>query len=87
MAAIAGGLAVGTKGTAVFAAPSLFLILGGVGPVSATGRPCGTVAFAVGAAVAGIVAFGAFNYLLNLEATGGPFGGLSDQLRPPGPGA
>ena len=78
VAAIAGGLAVGTKGTAVFAAPSLFLILGFA--LFRYRPPMRHVAFAVGAAVAGIVAFGAFNYLLNLEATGGPFGGLSDQL-------
>ena len=78
MAAVAGGLAVGTKGTAVFAAPSLLILLG---VALYRYRPPGRqIALAVGAAVAGIAVFGVFNYALTLDATGTPFGGLSDQL-------
>ena len=78
LAAIAGGLAFGSKGTAVFAAPSLVLLLAAA--LMRFRPPARFVAAAAGAALAGIAAFGAFNYALNLEATGSPFGGLSEQL-------
>lgn len=68
------GLAIGTKGTALLALPPLALVL-----AYAAWRyssPPRLVAGAVGAAVAGFVVLGAFNYALNQDAYGHPFGDL-----------
>ena len=74
IAAAALGLAVGTKGTALFAGPSLLVLLAG----AAIGYrpPLRVLAAAAAFALVGIVALGSFGYALNLAASGDPFGGL-----------
>ncbi|MDP1849444.1 MAG: glycosyltransferase family 39 protein [Solirubrobacteraceae bacterium] len=73
--AAAAGLALGTKGTALFAAPALALI--GVAALVAY-RP-GRRLVLTGAALyaGGLIALGSFSYVSNYVRTGDPFGGLT----------
>jgi hypothetical protein len=75
IAAAAGGLAAGTKGTALFAGPALLLVL--VGAVWGYRPRPRLVAAACALALAGVAAFGAFGYAFNLHSTGHVFGGVN----------
>jgi hypothetical protein len=66
------GLAVGTKGTALFALPSILVIVGAAAWSAAA--PIRLLARYVAAAVLGTLAFGAFQYAQNWFETGSPFG-------------
>ncbi len=74
--ALALGVAVGTKGTALVAVPWIALVL----LVAAwRARPGRALALgAVGLAVLAVGALGSFNYVLNQDATGSPFGELAE---------
>jgi len=88
LAAIAFGLAVGTKGTMLFALPSLALVLGAA--LWQWRPPRRTVAALLGSAALAVVVLGAFGYIENLEATGSPVGGLpalAEREYPPLPNA
>ncbi len=63
VAALATGLAVGTKLDFVFIAPAAVLILGAT--LRATGPPLRLVAFGAAATVAAVLALGSFNYVQN----------------------
>lgn len=81
VAAAAAGLALGTKGTALFAVPSLALITIGALVCYRPGRRLTLVG--AGLLIAGLLAFGSFSYLSNLERTGDAFGGLEAQTKVP----
>lgn len=72
--ALATGLAVGTKGTALFALPWIALIM----LVAAwRARPSRSLVLrGVAVTTLAVVALGSFNYVLNQEATGSPVGDL-----------
>jgi hypothetical protein len=75
LAAVAFGLALGTKELTFFAVPGLVLIVG-----ASWWRyrpPLRLLVTGVGAAAAAVVAFGSFNYVQNLVHTGKLNGGLS----------
>jgi hypothetical protein len=72
------GLAIGTKGTALLALPSLGLLAAAA--LVAWRPPIRLVARALGLGLAGIAAFGAFNYVLNYRHTHDIFGGVKDQV-------
>jgi hypothetical protein len=75
IASLAGGLAIGTKGSTFFAAPSLALLLG-----AALWRyrpPARLVTSACACGLAAVVALGVFRYAENTIDTGSAFGGLS----------
>src|SRR3954469_3034006 len=72
------GLAVGTKGTALMAGPALAIILGAAAWRFRPSRH--TVITALTLAVAGVLAFGTYNYVLNLEHTSTLFGGFTNGL-------
>jgi hypothetical protein len=74
VAALALGLAVGAKGTSLFALPAIALVLAVA--VFAFRPPLRLVAWAAGLGLAGLIALGAFNYALNLDTYGDPLGGL-----------
>ena len=76
-AAASGGLAIGTKGTALIAVPSFALLLG-----YALWRyrpPRRFVLIAGGLGLCGVLAFGTFHYALTLEHTHTLFGGVKGQ--------
>jgi hypothetical protein len=74
VAAIALGLAVGAKGTALFALPAIALVLAVA--VFAFRPPLRILAWGAGLGVAGLIALGSFNYALNLDTYDDPLGGL-----------
>jgi dolichyl-phosphate-mannose-protein mannosyltransferase len=76
-AAVALGLAVGTKGTALFALPSVALILGLAVRAYRPGRAVllRAVAYAAGA----LIALGSFNYIENIGTYGDPIGPGANQ--------
>lgn len=80
MAAIAFGLAIGTKGTMLFALPSLALILAAA--LWQWRPPLRTVAALSGSAAIAAVTLGGFGYINNLYATGSPVGGLPALAEP-----
>ena len=77
MAALALGLAVGTKGTALVALPSLALVV--VAALLAHRPPRALVVRGAAAAAASLALLGAFNYALNQEREGNPLGGVREQ--------
>ena len=76
--AVALGVAVGTKGTALLALPSVAIVLAAA--IVAYRPPARFVAQAVGFGVASIVALGTFNYVLNQDTFGTPFGTIREQV-------
>ena len=68
------GLAVGTKGTALFAGPALLVLLAAAAIGYRT--PLRVLTGAAALALVGLIALGSFGYALNLAASGDPFGGL-----------
>lgn len=74
---VALGLAVGTKGTALAAGPSVALLLGGA--IHAWRPSRRIVATGAGAIAAGVVAFGAYGYAVNYAESDDVFGGLTPQ--------
>jgi hypothetical protein len=79
VAAVAGGLAAGTKGTGLIAAPALVVLIG-----AAAWRyrpPRRLLAGGVALAVASLTVFGSFNYVLNARNTGDLYGGVRDQVK------
>jgi Dolichyl-phosphate-mannose-protein mannosyltransferase len=75
VAALALGLAVGTKGTALVALPSLLIL---VGAAAWWHRPPLKLALGgVVIAVLAVIALGSFNYVQSWEKTGSPFGKAS----------
>ena len=81
IAAAAAGLALGTKGTALFAAPGLALIAMAAVVAYRPGRRL--LLIAAGLYVSGLIVLGSFSYVSNLERTGSPFGGLTAQTGVP----
>lgn len=81
VAASAAGLAVGTKGTALLAAPGLVLIAGAALVAYRPGRRV----VLIGAAlyVSGLLVLGSFSYVSNYERRGDPFGALTAQTKVP----
>jgi hypothetical protein len=77
LAGVAFGLALGTKGTTLFALPAIGLLFGAVALRARAGNRI-VAALAVCLVVGGVV-FGASGYVQNLAATGSPFGGINDQ--------
>src|SRR5439155_25524951 len=75
IAAMALGLAVGAKGTALIAGPALGIILGAAIWHYRPARP--TLITASALATVGILAFGTYNYVLNLQHTSTLFGGFT----------
>src|SRR4051812_22699344 len=75
VAAVAAGLAVGTKGTALALAPAVLVLLGAEAWRSRVSRRL--VAAAIGGAVVAVIALGAWGYAQNLAHDGSLFGGLS----------
>jgi hypothetical protein len=71
------GLALGTKGTAFIALPSLAVIA--LGALVAWRPPRSVVLSGIGLAVCGVVAFGAYNYVLNVKYTHSVFGGVDEK--------
>ena len=78
VAGAAVGLAIGTKGTALIALPALAVIA--VAAVIAWRPSLRLIGLALGLAVSGVVAFGAFNYVLNYKNSHDVFGGVSEQV-------
>jgi 4-amino-4-deoxy-L-arabinose transferase-like glycosyltransferase len=76
LAAIALGLAVGTKGTTFIAGPSLLILV--VATVRRYRPPARFVAQGVAACAAAFVALGLFNYVENVRTSDKPFGTLSE---------
>jgi hypothetical protein len=75
LAGLAFGLALGTKGSVVYALPALALVVAGA---SWRLRPAPRlVGVLLGCAVAGAVAFASFAYIQNTVVTGSPSGGLT----------
>jgi hypothetical protein len=74
VAAVALGLAIGTKGTSFIALPALGLFA--VGAVVAWRPRRALVLWGLGLALAGVVVFGSYNYILNEVNLGDPFGGV-----------
>lgn len=79
IAALAAGLAVGTKGTVFALAPSLAIILGAA--VWRYTPPARLVVFGLAAVVAGMLALGAWGYALNVHAGEPAFGGLAEKTQ------
>jgi hypothetical protein len=79
IAALAGGLAVGTKGTALALVPSLLIVLGVTAWRARPGRRVLVAAVAMG--LASVVALGAWGYALNLQEQGSLFGGLDQATK------
>ena len=77
VAALALGLAVGTKGTALVALPSIALVVGAA--LLAYRPPRALVLRGAAVAVASLALLGAFNYVLNQEREGNPLGGVREQ--------
>src|SRR4051794_23592514 len=75
------GLAVGTKGTALFGAGAVAILV--VGALVAYRPPRRIVATAVAAAVVGVAVFGAFNYVLNQHDKGSLLGGVQGETKLP----
>jgi hypothetical protein len=72
------GLAVGTKGTLLYAAPGLVLL---IGPAVVAWRPPARIVLAtVAMLVAATAALGAFNYIQNIENTGDLTGGVDKEV-------
>lgn len=82
MAAVGAGLAIGTKGTALIALPSLAIVCAGA--LIAWRPPLRIVGLGLALGVAGIAAFGSYNYALNYDNTGDIFGGVQEQVSTPG---
>jgi hypothetical protein len=78
VAGAATGLAIGTKGTALIAGPSLLVIA--LVALWAYRPGWRVVGAGLACAVIGIAAFGAFNYVLNQRNTGDVFGGVKEQV-------
>jgi hypothetical protein len=86
--ALAAGLAVGTKGTALALAPALAVIL--VAAARGYRTPPRIVAGAAAGVVVAILALGSFGYVLNAQAHGSPFGDIAGKTQresAPGPNA
>jgi 4-amino-4-deoxy-L-arabinose transferase-like glycosyltransferase len=83
VAALALGLAVGTKGTALLALPSLLIL---VGAAVWRYRPPRSLAFVgVACAALAVIGLGSFNYVQSWARTGSPFGNalhLTDRREP-----
>lgn len=75
--ALALGLAVGTKGTALVALPALAVVLGAA--LMAYRPPRALVLRGAALAAASLALLGAFNYVLNQEREGNPLGGVREQ--------
>jgi hypothetical protein len=88
VAAIAAGVAVGTKGTAPALAPALAIIL--VAAARGYRTPPRMVAAATAGTVVAILALGSFGYVLNAREHGSPFGDIAGKTQresSPGPNA
>jgi hypothetical protein len=79
VASVALGLAIGTKGTALLALPSLGLIF--LAAIWRYRPSVSVVRFASLTAIASIAIWGSFNYILNLEDGRGVFGGVDAHVR------
>jgi dolichyl-phosphate-mannose-protein mannosyltransferase len=79
VAALAAGLAIGTKGTAFALAPSLAILLGAAVWRYRPPRPL--VLFGIASLVVATVAVGAWGYALNLDAGDPVFGGLTEKTQ------
>jgi Dolichyl-phosphate-mannose-protein mannosyltransferase len=79
VAALAAGLAIGTKGTVFALAPSLAIILGAA--VWRHRPPRRVVVSGIGAVVAATVVLGIWGYALNLDAGDPVFGGLAEKTQ------
>lgn len=75
------GLAVGTKGTALFGAGAVGILV--IGALVAYRPPRRVVAIAAAAAIGGVAAFGAFNYVLNQHDKGSLLGGVQGETKLP----
>ena len=78
VAGAAAGLAIGTKGTAFIAVPSLVAIASLSVSAYRPGRR--VVGAGLACAAIGVVALGAFNYALNYKNTGDVLGGVKEQV-------
>ena len=76
--AVALGVAVGTKGTALLALPSVAIVL--VAALVACRPPARIVARAAALGVIAVAALGAFNYVLNQDSFGTAFGPIRDTV-------
>ena len=76
--AVALGIAVGAKGTALLALPSVAIVL--VAAVVAYRPPARVVAQAVGLGLVAVVSLGIFNYVLNQDTFGTPFGPIRETV-------
>jgi hypothetical protein len=79
IAALAAGLAVGTKGTALALAPALAIVL--VAAARGWRTPPRLVATAAAGTVVAILALGSFGYILNAQAHGSPFGDIAGKTQ------
>ncbi len=79
VAALALGLAVGTKGTALIAGAALAVLL--VAAVVAYRPPDRFVLMSATGALVAIFALASYNYVLNVQHRGSLFGGVQDQTR------